>query len=396
MKPLLTLSFACLALPAAAQTPDYSALLRDQGLSGARATLSTLSAPAPSDRFALGGVLFLSAVEQALQTRWKYGLSDGIVTMTGLPVLRLPIPENPTPAPFEPATIESLFRTMAEDLALAIDTLGPIPEDADLAVTIDTRDIWFDINLNETRDPGESFADVAMGALDPFGAAEQPGLTIRFDTADSAWLLAYAHLLSGLSKTVIAFSPTEAIATTLAARDAMADLAPKPPEPYFDTATFADLAAIVVGALERRPDPALAAEVRGHLLDVVTSNRTFWRLVARETDNDAEWIPNKNQTSALPLVFPPDTGTRWLAVLADAEALLTGDLLIPHWRLGPGAGVNLARLLEDPPEIDLVGLVQGQALLPYMERGPVIDGRNLRLFEQLVGGDAPLFMVVLN
>jgi hypothetical protein len=400
LKALLPLPLCLLALPAAAQT-DYSALLRDQGLSAARDTLSAIAAPTPSDRFALGGVLFLGAVERALQTRWQAGLSDGLAVMSDFPLLRLPIPENPSPAPFDPATVESLFRAMSDDLATAIDTLAPVADTDDVAVTISTADIWFDINMNATRDPGEGFSDVAGLALGGGLGPDMPALTIRFDTADAAWLSAYAHLLSAVSQTVLALSPTETITNVIAARDAMQTLSPgyrNPLGDYFlpDAEHIADLAAIFIGAIEQRPDPALTLSVRDHLLATVADNRTFWRRVALEQDNDAEWIPNKRQTSALPLAFPADTGSRWLAVLTDAEALLRGDLLIPHWRLAPDAGINLARILENPPELDIIGIIQGQTLVPYMEQGRRIDARNLMAFEQLVAGDAGLFMIILN
>ena len=106
--------------------------------------------------------------------------------------------------------------------------------------------------------------------------------------------------------------------------------------------------------------------------------------------------PEQEQLSALPIPFPTDTGARWQAVLADAEALLNGDLLIPHWRLGDGAGVNLAKLFQDPPLVNIIGMVQGVTLLPYMEHGRLIDGTSLMMFSDLMQGDAGLYMVVLN
>jgi hypothetical protein len=400
MKPLLSLPFLVLALPAAAQT-NYSALIGDQGLAGARAALTSIAEPTASDRFALGGVLFLGAIERGLQTRWQAGLSDGLAMMSDFPLLRLPIPENPAPEPFDPATVETLFSTMSDDLSGAIDALDPITDTDAVAVTINTADLWFDINMNAMRDPGEDWSDVVGLALGGGFGPELPDLTIRFDTADAAWLSAYAHLLSSISTAVLALSPTETIANVIAARDAMETLSPNftnPLSEYWlsDADKIADLAAIFIGAIEQRPDPALTAALRDHLLAMVADNRTVWRRVALEQDNDAEWIPNKRQTSVLPIVFPADTGARWLAVLSDAEAMLNGDLLIPHWRLAPDAGINLARLLADPPELDIIGIIQGQTLVPYMEQGRRIDARNLMMFDQLVAGDAGLFMVILN
>jgi hypothetical protein len=138
-------------------------------------------------------------------------------------------------------------------------------------------------------------------------------------------------------------------------------------------------------ALAGAPDPARTRAVRDGLLLVVAENRRFWRLVARETDDAAEWIPNKAQVSATGLPFPPDTGPVWLAVLDDAEAVLLGETLVPFWRVGPGAGLDLGAMLEDPPDLGLVGLVQGHALVPYLREGPLADGSSLRLFSEMVG-----------
>ena len=129
---------------------------------------------------------------------------------------------------------------------------------------------------------------------------------------------------------------------------------------------------------------------------MIADNQTFWDRVAQEQDNDAEWIPNKSQTSALPFDFPADTGTAWRKVLADAAAVLNGDLLIPHWRMGDAAGINLARLLQDPPPVDLIGMIQGGDLLPYAEPGRLIGWESMARFDALMQGDAGLFMVILN
>jgi len=78
-----------------------------------------------------------------------------------------------------------------------------------------------------------------------------------------------------------------------------------------------------------------------------------------------EFIPNDRQSSALGFDFPQGIGDSWLEVLKDAEDVLTGDLLLPHWRLGDTAGLNLDLLLNDPPNIDIIGLFHGYSLAPY-------------------------------
>ena len=44
--------------------------------------------------------------------------------------------------------------------------------------------------------------------------------TIRFDTADAAWLAAYTHLLAGVSELALAFDPTPQIARVIGVADA--------------------------------------------------------------------------------------------------------------------------------------------------------------------------------
>lgn len=397
---LLLPALLALATPALAQE-DLSATIGQLGLRATEAQLASKTAPTPSERFALGGVRFLGGIERALQLRYRVGLSEGLAVMSGLPVLRLPIEENPNPEPFEPAMIAELFQGIEADMAGAIVSLDAIDGADEVAVVIDTADLWFDINATGTREPGEGVLEVAGFALSGgFMAEAMPATAIRFDTADARWLSAYAHLLSGVSEAVLAVDPTEAIARVLDARATFAELGEPAPGNDFTLdnqfGDWADVAAMWIGALEGQPDPVRTRAVRDHALATVEDNRAFWTLAAREGDNDREWIPNKNQQSATGLPFPPETGPRWLAVLSDAEAILQGDLLIPYWRLGPGAGLDLGAFLENPPEVDVAGLIQGATLVPYLRQGPLANGQNLWMFTAMMQGDSALYMVMLN
>jgi hypothetical protein len=83
-------------------------------------------------------------------------------------------------------------------------------------------------------------------------------------------------------------------------------------------------------------------------------------------------------------------------VLNDADAVLRGTALVPHWRMQGDHGINLARLMTDPPEVDLIGMIQGGALLPYTEQGRIIDDRSFQQFARMAGGNAGLLMIILN
>ncbi|TNC73034.1 hypothetical protein [Rubellimicrobium roseum] len=391
---------ALLALATAAQA-DVSDDIAARGLRATETALAALPSPTPSDRFALGGVRFLAGVERALQLRWRVGLSEGMAQASGLPVLRLPIPENPRPDPFEPAMIEAHFEGIEADMAGALDALETIRDADDVGLEIDTADLWFDIDANGTRSPGEGLGEVAGWTLSGgFAEAALPSTTIRFDTADAAWLSAYAHLLSGLSNGILAVGPSEGIARVLDARAAFDRLGrPKSPDDFSFEAMggeWVDLAAMWIMAIEGQPDASRTQALRRHLLACIEQNRRFWTLAPREADNDREWIPNKNQTSATGLPFPEGIGSRWLAVLHDADRILKGELLIPYWRVGSHAGLDLAALLESPPVLDVAGLIQGAALVPYLREGPVASTQSLQLFTALVQGDSALYVAMLN
>lgn len=384
-----------LATPATAET--ISEEIARTGLTATETRLAALPSPTNEDLFALAGLHFLGGVEQALQLRWQTGVK---ADWSELPILRLPIPENPDAIPFQAADFTALIRNLDADMDAsrgALTRLGDKP----FALEVRISDLWFDINANGTRDAGEDLAEVtgmALGGRRGIGVAvEDPVIT--FDTADAAWLSAYTHFLSGLASTALAYDPEPAIQRVIDSSAQIYGLwGTTPPNNAMDMmfGRQVDRAAMVLIALSKTPDTGLAQDAYGHFLSMIAENRRFWSLVALETDNAGEWVPNDTQTSGLGLPMPPGTGERWQAVLADAEKALKGELLIPHWRFGAEAGINLKKAFETPPAVDLVTWIQGEGLLPYAEKGPQMSGQSWRDFEDIVQGDAMLFAVFLN
>lgn len=384
-----------LATPAAAET--LSEEIARSGIAPTEARLAALPSPSNEDLFALAGLRFLGGIEAALQLRWQTGVQ---ADWSELPILRLPIPENPNAIPFTAAEFTALIRNLDADMEAARAALAQL---GDKPVTLPIRmaALWFDINANGTREPGEGIAEVTgmtLGGGRMFGVAvEDPVIT--FDTADAAWLSAYTHFLSGFAATALAYDPEPAIQRVLDSSKAIYALwGDTPPNNAMDMmfGRQVDRAAMVLHALSNTPDKALAQDAYDHFLAMIQDNRRFWSLVALETDNTGEWVPNDRQVSGLGLTMPPGTGERWQAVLADAEKLLKGELLIPHWRFGAEAGINLRKAFENPPPVDLITWIQGEGLLPYAEKGPQMSMQSWRDFEEFVQGDAMLFAVFLN
>ncbi len=391
----LALCLALIAGPLSAET--LSQEIGRSGISATEARLAALPSPASEDLFALAGLRFLGGVEAALQLRWQTGIR---ADWSELPILRLPIPENPAARAFVPADFTALLAGLDSRMTgarTALDQLGVTP----FALEIALSDLWFDINMNATRDAGEDVASVAGLTLGGgrMVAVQVAHPVIRFDTADAAWLAAYTHFLSGFVATAQAYAPEPAIQRVLDSSAAIYALWGDTPPPNALDMMFGrqvDRAAMVLFALSKTPDPTLARAAHGHFLAMIAENRRFWSLVAAEPDNDREWVPSETQVSSLGIIMPPGTAARWQAVLADAEALLTGKALIPHWRFGAEAGINLQKLFENPPAVDLVTFVQGEGLLPYAEKGPRVSPMAWDEFQRLVQGDAMLFAIFLN
>lgn len=385
-----------LAAPAGAQS--LSAEIGAAGLAPVEARLAALPEPTAEELFALAGVRFLLGVEGALQLRWQTGVRSD---WSELPLLRLPIPENPNARAFQPADILTLLTGVQTRMDSAREALARL-DGQEVALEIRMADLWFDINGNGARDPGEEVGAVTgmtLAGAGRGGMVAVPDPVIRFDTADQHWLTAYTHFLSAFVTLALAYDPAPAVERVLGSAVAMKELWGDTPPPNALDMIFGrqvDRAAMLLHGLAQEPDPELTRAARQHLLGMIRENRRFWAGVEAETDNDREWIPNDRQTSGLGLRMPPGTGARWQAVLADAEAVLEGRLLVPHWRYGAEAGINLQRLFDEPVPVDLVTWVQGEGLLSFAEKGPRASLESWRDFENLVRGDAALFAVMFN
>lgn len=398
------LKFATPLIAALITAPAYgqsTAQIGTDSLTQTMAQFSALPDKTPAEQFALGALHFLHGIEKTLQVRWEY---NAALDDLDIPVMRLPVPPNPAAKPFKPDLITGLFTELLTDMDASRAALDQIPDGADVALNVNIADLWFDINMNNTRDLGEGIVEVGavtlMGNPDLGDAEGLPPMGIRFDTADVAWLTAYTHMVSAAGELVVAFDPTEAITAVMNAAQKIDELRGEP----FSRSGFigasetrwVDQFAMAYGALNQQPDVTRTRASHAHLLNMIAENKAFWAGVEAETDNVKEWIPNANQTAALGFELPPEASTAWQVILGDVEAMLNGDLLIPYWRLGAKGGVNMQKLFMDPPVFDIVTWIQGYGLLPYLERGPVITPDAINQFEDMTGGDIMLFSFLFN
>ena len=346
----------------------------------------------------MGGYETLAAVEYILQVR--YNNYSGELPL--VPGGSMNFPPNPD-AKFDPAFIEIALTGALEHLANAEASLKRA-SGKDFAINVNVGELWFDINSNGTRDKGEDVLS-ALAQMPQFKDANMQGLDVRFDTADADWLAAYVHMLSGTAELILSVDPTPAIKTVTEGRALLEEKGGLAiANPIFlgeDEDALVDTWTIILVALRGEPDKVRTRAALSHFRSMIDHNKSFWKLVMEETDDEAEWLPNPNQKSAFGPEVSLEMAETWQAVLGDISDVLEGKTLLRHWRIGrrgadTSLGINFAKMLEDPSDFDLILLLHGTAIAPYIERGPIADMSSFREFSRMTGGQGGLFALWLN
>jgi hypothetical protein len=359
--------------------------------------LVTADATDADARLGLGVIRFMQAIEHLSQGLYRYGLKPPQSFMA--PVVRLPVPENPNPQPITYADFRGLLQDYVDDLALAEVTLAGVDAD-DVKLVLDLKQIRYDADGDGTVSEPERLIAVVERVTGMTDQEMPASLTFAFDLGDVYWLRGYCHLLMATGEFFLAHDWQESFdasffhlfpAMQSAFRDAL-----KPPgvSGYDDFAPVADLISFVH---VRWPvsEPARMAAVRTHLKETIALSRESWAAIEAETDDDREWIPNTRQTSPFTsLQVDAERIAAWYQVLDEAEAVLDGDKLVPHWRFEQG--INLRRVFEEPQPFDLVLWVTGPAALPYLEDGPVTTTEDWSRMTEVFGGRFGLFALWVN
>lgn len=380
--------------PGSAPTPPEQAwqdILAEQGLAAAEATVSESPESAEQD-FLLGGLQFLRASEAIMQVRYQ----NSSTSLALLPGMRNSLPANPD-AVFDPAFIETAMTQALDHLERAEASLERATGQ-ELAVEVPLNAIWFDVNANGSREDWESGLAV-MADLNAAPDAEFDGL-IRFDTADAHWLKAYVHVMSGMAEMTLATDPTPAIRTVYESRREMDALGPMDGI-FLDNETIDTLAAVLL-TLRGTPNTSRTQAAHAHFKAMIAENKAFWTAVMEETDDDREWLPNPQQSSAFGVMVDEEMAAGWQAVLAEIEAMLNGEALVPYWRLenAPnaeiGVGVNVAKFLQNPGDMDIILWLHGAGATPYLERGTLARLEAWDRFTRMTGGDGLMFAAWFN
>lgn len=329
---------------------------------GETASLLALDAnPADEEaRFGLGVIQFLRAVENLGRALYEYGAVSENATQ---PFLRLPVPGNQNPSTVSYQEFGRVLDGFAADLSRAEATLADIKDD-DVKLRLRLAGITFDFT-GAGKDRAtllELLTRLTGGRLDLQKA--NPDFRVHFDRGDVAWLRAYCHLLSAMVESY------RAVDEEVGFEQRVEGIFPKVEE------STEELESEWWQGLTVADRPRLR-RMRLHLVAVCELNRETWKHIRKETDDDHEWLPHPKQSDQLGLPLTDERIDGWLAMMAQLEGLLKGERLVPsnllvivHGRHEPGQGLNLRKLLDDPPD-DLLNYRRIQ------EKG--IDGRYLEL-----------------
>ncbi|MDX2038926.1 MAG: hypothetical protein SFX72_19930 [Isosphaeraceae bacterium] len=381
----------------------YRAALREGDLSTAEMIASGRLSADPKDddaRFGLAAVQFLAAVRDRARSLYRHGLS----TQFGGLISTLPLPQNPRPEPLDAAGLRKLLLAWLDDLDRCEATLASIQSET-VRLELPLGALRLDLDGDGEAGPSERlwaiYRRFNRAASD---GAETESIQVVFDRGDVDWLRGYCRLLSAPAEMLLAhdFSMLYDRCGGLLFGGAV----PRSPlsgsgpiaRSQFGAEQIADLVAAV--HLVRLPmiAPERMKAARQDLLAVIASSRTSWNRILAETDDDLEWLPNPRQKAAATSSrITQEMVDAWMKFLDEAEAILEGKKLVPHWRIDqPRRGIDLAQVFEAPREFDLVLWVQGTSALPYVREGDTTDPQVWSRLERVFRGELLGFAFWIN
>jgi hypothetical protein len=391
LRPVMLAVFACVvtAVSTAAMAQSTADVLRRHAYAGTLAAgereLEARVAAQPADDealAALGMARFALAIERLGQAFHRHGLQPNAEIGLGIPLLRLPVPENPNPAPIGYAELREIYRRLTVDLARAREPLSQVRADR-FTIVVDLNAVRLDLDGDGRGSDVESLGAIvtALQTMRPIRrgqAVPQLGAwEVAFDRADMIWLTGYSHVIAAVADFVLAhdwrdgflavghlFFPRIEGGSGIAGRSN-----PGPEMGGPSGSAIADLVTLVHLARWPVVEPERMGDVRRHLLSAVALSRANWDAILAETDDDREWLPSPRQRSAAVtmLEVTDERIAAWRRGLDALESLLEGRSLLGHWRLD--GGIDLRRVFEEPRTFDLVLWMTGHAALPYLRDG---------------------------
>ena len=397
--PLILPGLLLLAISGAASTPEtLDGFLREGRI---KEGLTAYAAPSGNaGQFSLGVLQALDGLQQFSAGMRNVGINPEFI-QSGIPFFRVVVPgrlQNPK-EPATPAKVARLFQDLRASLRRANATLARIG-DEEFGVEVNLSQVRLDLDGDGQCSTNELLL-ASLGQTLGLAAQARGGreVVVRFDSADAAWLKGYTHLLSGMLDLLLAYDWRPV--WDQCAHVVFLHPEPRPPLARFSQEgpvflQWADLIAAVHDMRLNLMDKDGPRRARDEFKAMISCSRICWQRVLAETDDQKEWLPSPRQTGPGGAQITQDQVDGWQRVLDELDAIANGKKLLPHWRMKPGVGINVEKLVASPPPLDLVLLIQGSALVPYLEEGAVSDQQTWGQLTRAFGGGFFRFAIWSN
>ena len=391
--------------PALAEAPTAEKFLLDGKLAeGEKAILAELSRNPKNERerFGLGVLQFVRAIERLGQSLHRYGLRSERGRRLNVPFMRLPVPINSKPEVLTYAASRRILQELIDDLTKAESTLSKVRDEK---VRLPLRLGLIRLDLAGDGKASDSLTTLLtryMGGA--HGLPKDENLLVVFRRGDVAWLRGYSHLLMTLAEIALAYNGKELFDCTAHIFFTKVET----PHKFLNESTghdifhagdgldIIDLIAFV--HLIRMPvkEPARMKAALVHIEKMLALSKESWKYILAETDKDHVWIPNPKQVSVLGISVRQEMIDSWLEFIEEMETLLAGKRLAPFWRGKEKRGINPRRVFTEPRSLDLVLWIQGTAAAPYLEEGPLTKPAVWQRLLRVFGGEFIGFAIWFN
>jgi hypothetical protein len=284
-------------------------------------------------------IQFARAVEDLGKAMYEYG---AVSQNSSQPFLRLPVPKNEKPSTISYKELGRVLDAFATDLGRAEATLASIKDDK-VKLRLRLAKITFDFaGTGKDRSSLLEILNKLNGGQRFDFQRHNPDFRVHFDYGDVAWLRGYCHLLSAMVEGYRAVDE----AAGFEQRVSMVFPNVETQRGQADPAWYLGLKVVDAPRLRR---------ARLHLVAVCELNRETWKSILFEKDDDYEWLPSPRQSDQLGMPLSKERIDSWLAMMEQLEGFLKGELLLPGNLLNyahhghQGGGLNMRKLLDNPP-----------------------------------------------